>query len=147
MKHIFQLLIYLSLFTVPSFAQDWQKIVPLKTNCEELKKILGVEECEYPVSDYKFKEFNINITFSTKANGWNVSKDTVFMVLIFFDPAIKLKDFETDFSDYKIKPETDFPGLIYTNEKKGILFVTQNPEGDEEYVMSVTLFPVKTKRK
>lgn len=144
MKQTIIVIFCLALLAASGMAQEWRKIVPLKTKCEDLKRILGVKECEFPVSNYKFEEFSVNINFNNKYQDYKVSSDTVVSAIIILHVKMNLKDFETDFSDYKIT-EPDYPGLIYRNEKKGIEFETQKLDGDE-YVGSVTFFPTKIKR-
>jgi len=126
-------------------AQEWKQIVPLKTRCEDLKKILGVEECKFPVSNYESESFKININFLSKGDKWNVSNDTVISAMIILKKAVKLKDFETDLKDYKVTPISDYLGLLYRDDKRGIEFETQKNK-DEEYVMNIILFPVTVKK-
>ena len=142
-------LVILALFSSTNIsAQDWKKIVPLSSKCEDIKKILKVKECKYPVSDYEFPKFVININFSTADDEWNVSKDTVTGVIIILRELIKLKDFETNFDDYEITPEYDLPDVkIYKNDKKGIAFSVQKFPDNEEYISDFRLFPSRMKKK
>ena len=140
MKRTISLAFCFALFVIPGLAQDWRQIVPLKTKCEDLKKILSVKECKFPVSNYEFEEYKININFGNQFYKLVVvSKDTVESAMIMLKKGIAIKDFETNLSDYKIS-EPDYPALIYRNEKKGIEFETQKIKGIE-LVFSIVLFP------
>lgn len=147
MKRTIPLFVVFALFVASAVAQDWRKIVPLKTKCEDLKILLDVKECQYPYSSYKFEKFNVSINFPKKNDKWNVSSDTVVNVTVIFCELMNLRDFETDISDYKITTPSDYDALIYTNDEKGISFETQKPDGNEELITYVSLFPPKTKSK
>ena len=147
MKRTIVLIVVVVLFISSAVAQDWRKIVPLKTKCEDLKNLLGVKECHYPNSIYKFEKFNVYINFSTKNDEWYVSSDTVVETTVIFCEWMNLRDFEIDISGFKITPQSDYEALIYTNDEKGISFETQKPNGNEEFITSILLYPPKKKSK
>ncbi len=33
--------------------QEWRGLQPLKSNCEDVKRALGVDKCEYPRTTYR----------------------------------------------------------------------------------------------
>jgi hypothetical protein len=131
-------------------AQEWTNIIPLTTKCKDLKKILGVKKCKFPVSNYEFETFDLNINFLTKNDKLKVSFDTVVEARISLKKLIRLRDFETDLSDYKINAVDDLPSTkVYKNEKRGISLTVQPiPElNNEEYIKSIWLYPYKAKNK
>lgn len=146
-KEILLLLMCLVLFLSDSVAQDWRKLVPLVSKCSDVKKILNVDTCDFPSSDYRLPEFGISINFSSRDKH---RSPTVTRVIISFKKWVSLKEFESDLSGYEILPDGDLQNSkIYKNDRKGISFSAQDVfEDGERYVTGVTLYPKKiTKRK
>ena len=124
-------------------AQNWQEIEPLRSKCVDIKRIFKVEDCSLPTTRLEFPTYNIKINFKRPSDYWNVSNDTVVGVTIIFKDLMKLRDYENDFSDYVIKPESDAPEItIYKNSKKGIELSVQTPPiVTEPYIYDIVLTP------
>jgi hypothetical protein len=148
MKRLLLLLTFFTISLIPCSAQDWKKIVPLVSTCENIKKILAVNECAFPQMHYETPNYSVSISFSTDEDEWNVSSETVVFAIV-ISKELKLledfaKDFETDLKDYKITPVGDLPDFKhYRNEKRGIDFEAQNVKDNLFYVGSFRLFPSK----
>ena len=123
--------------------QEWRKLTPLVSTCEDVKKILSVNNCQFPNSNYKFSNYNISLTFSTGEDGWNVSEGIVLNVGVSLKKLINLNDYEKDLGNYKILPVDDLPDYRrYINETKGIeLLVTK-----DKLVQHIYMFPPKKRR-
>ncbi len=140
------LIIYISLplhFGNDNSNQEWRKITPLFSNCMDVKEILGVKECEFPNSKYKFPKYRISITFSTGNDEWNVPKGTVLEIGVSLKELIKLDDYEKNLVNYKILPVDDLPDYRrYIDETNGIeLLVTGN-----KLVQHIYMFPPKKQK-
>jgi hypothetical protein len=115
--------------------------VPLVSGCCDVKRVFGVEKCEYPVSDLDLPKFRANVTFARKTNRWKVPANTVTEVILIFKQFKRVPDFEPNLSGYQIIPEADVPSqTIYKNDKRGIMFTTEKID-NEDYVMDVRLYP------
>lgn len=151
MKQLFFLPIFFTLLLSPCLAQGWKKIVPLVSTCEDVKKILVVNECNFPEMYYETPEYKISISFSTDKDEWNVSKETVTSMIVISGQKLLedfVKDFETDFEDYEITPVYDLPkSKLYRNEKRGIEFEARNVKDDLFYVDNFRLYPSKENSK
>ena len=136
------LLIWVAAFAMVCFSQEWRKLVPQSSTCEDVKHALGVESCTFPVSNYKMRDFSASVTFSKATRS-----PKVLRVMIAFNNWIDLKSFESDLSGYVILPEGDLENSrMYRNDEKGITFAAQELSNGQKYVTSVTLFPRKKKR-
>ena len=141
-----------SFFCLPSSGQDFNKIKPLVSKCIDVKKALYVPKCDYPVSNFEFSDFQVNITFAGNSNRWKVSKDTVVEVIVVLRRLIPVNDFAPSLDGYRTTSDSDIPGgLIYRNDAKGKEFVTQkilnDSNNNKEYITSIRFFPMKSKRK
>lgn len=124
-------------------AQKYREIIPLISTCKDIKKILDVQECKYPYSNYEFTDFGITINFSTEENQWKIEKGIVTEAIIVLKKAIKLQEFEKNLTDYKIVPDEDLPDIkLYINDKLGIR-LTVEVFSNEKYVTSIYLYPSK----
>lgn len=128
-----------------SYAQEWRGIKPLRSTCEDVKRALGVDKCEYPRSIYRLKEETVTIGFvmcpcplvcSHQSGGWNVPAGTVGGITRQLHKPTPVADFNVDSDKWKAM-ETDFIGqVIYTNYEEGV--TVSSIEGN---VDTVSYFP------
>lgn len=119
-------------------AQEWKQIVPLISTCEDVKRILSINDCKFPTLRQKFPKYNITLDFSTDEDEWNVSKETVVSVLVILKELIRLEDYEANLAEYKIIPEDDLPSQkIYRNDKKGIELTVSN----DKWIRNIYFYP------
>lgn len=129
-------------------AQDWQKIVPLKSKCEDIKRVFRVDGCSFPVSDYSLGKITLNVEFSTPNNRRRVPSGRVVAVIIIFNDLIPLEKIGLDLREFKIRPVEDMPNArTYVNEKKGIELTVQRVTANEDYVSSVSLRPPRSRER
>jgi hypothetical protein len=101
-----------------------------------VKRILKIDKCEFPFTRYENPSYSATIEFSEKACNkkcspneecWNVPKGTVLSASIGLNVGIALKDYESDFSSYKIKGVSDLPdSLRYISKEKGVKLTVIN---------------------
>lgn len=126
----------------------WEKIIPLVSTCEEVKKTLEVKKCSFPKSIYQFPDYIIGIDFSTGNDKWKVKKGTVTGVTIGLFKAIKLDDYVKDLKNYKIIPiKNEMNFYEYINKEKGILLTVSNTPEDKNdlWIESIFIGPPKKK--
>lgn len=109
-----------------AYSQGFRGIVPLYSTCQDVKRVLKVENCKYPESRYKFTDGEIIINFVKKEPTkfdklcWKISPDKVES--IFFQPHqdIPLSEFEPKLEF--IEPYAgDIPiAKIYGSKERGI---------------------------
>jgi len=123
-------------------AQDWRSLKPLTSNCDDVKRILDVKTCSFPVSSYEFPKVRINITFKVDPNNRNSVKAPISRILISFTELVKLTGFESNLSEFRVGPDGDIgDGKIYKNDAAGFSFTTQKlSKGGEEFVTSADLY-------
>ncbi len=125
-----------------TFGQAWTNLVPLESKCEDVKRVFSVRECTFPVTNLEMPGYDVTIHFSQAKGEWKVPADTVTDIRFFFNDLVRLRDFETDFADYKMSREVDTPAImIYLNEKKGIKLWVQTAVANEPYISSLFLLP------
>lgn len=115
-------------------AQGYRNIVPLRSGCADVKRILRVARCDYPTSKYEFEDETLRVTFSTmrcdKAWGraWNVPRGTVLGIERIFRKPVLLSDSDIDLSKYKEAGRaSDIDEAYYLNEDDGTsLLVVEN---------------------
>src|ERR1700752_116546 len=148
-------LIGMLIFTVliscgASVAQGWRGIIPLHSTCEDVKRVLGVDKCEYPNSTYQLENETVTISFETcpcpiscsyQSRAWNVPAGTVSGIARQLRKPLPIASFAVD--DKWKKLETDFIGeLIYDNYEQGISLSAVNGE-----VVNVTYYAPLDKNK
>jgi hypothetical protein len=128
--------------------QGWNELVPLISTCEDVKRVLKASECKLPWSEYQFPDYNVTVNFSTDADGWCVSRQTVTSVIVILKRTIKLSDYRSDLTGFVISKESDAPEIsIYKNDRKGVEFSVQKSRDGELYVWDIALYPSKQNAK
>ena len=102
-------------------AQGWRGIVPLKSDCETVKRSLGIPQCR--TGTYQLSEGSISISFSdgTCQTGWNVSAGTVISFSLYTKSKQKLGDAFSDLSQYVKSSDGHVRAISnYTNADEGV---------------------------
>lgn len=101
-------------------AQTWREIVPLRSNCEDLKRIMGISRCLN--TTYDFADAKVTIAFSdgTCATGWNVKEGTVLFIEVHPKAPLKLEDLDLDEALYQKTVDSHLPEVThYRNQDRG----------------------------
>jgi hypothetical protein len=112
--------------SIPVSAQGWRGIVPLKSNCETVKRSLGIAQCR--TGTYQFSEGSISISFSdgTCRTGWNVPAGTVISFYLHTKSVQKLDEALPDLSKYVKSSGGHVRGITnYTNADEGVTITAQ----------------------
>jgi len=101
-------------------AQGWRGIVPLRSNCEDVKQIFGIRECANRT--YDVNDFKVSILFSDGicTSGWKVPVGTVITLNVHSKVPQRFSDLNLDTSQYRIVMNAHLPSLTrYENEERG----------------------------
>jgi len=101
-------------------AQGWRGIIPLHSNCEEAKQILGITECKNRT--YDVDDFKVSILFSDGicTSGWNVPVGTVITLDVHSKVPQQISALKLDTSQYRKVINAHLPSLTrYENEERG----------------------------
>ncbi len=129
MRLIIALLIIIGSLQI-SQIQGWRGIKPLRSTCEDVKRALGVEKCEYPESVYRLQDEIVTVGFIMcpcpilcyhVSSGWNVPIGTVAGITRELrNKPLPVSNFKVDNGKWK-KTYTDFIGqVLYNNYEEGI---------------------------
>ena len=132
-------------------AQEWRGIKPLHSTCEDVKRALSVDTCEYPRSTYNLEDEIVEISFVTcpcasvcyrENPGWNLPLDTVTGIHRELRNGLPVADFDVN-RDGWTKTHTDFIGqVIFSNEELGLTL-----SAVDKRVLSITYYPSADKNK
>jgi hypothetical protein len=133
------------IFPLRVSCQDWRGLQPLKSNCEDVMRALGVDKCEYPQTTYRLDGETVTISFEscpcptvcyTDLRGWNVPRGTVGSIVRQLRNPLPISDFDVDSGKWT-SIHTDFIGeIIYNNNDKGI-----RVSAVDGGVLTVTYYP------
>lgn len=127
----------LILIAVPSAsAQEWRKIVPLKSTRADVERLLGPNDKSYGV-DYELTDGVVSIEYSSgpcrkeRQGGWNVPEG----VVVSYSFSAKNKQRETDLKlnrkKFRRVIDTHTGGVTYyINDKDGITYEIQQGQVD-----------------
>jgi hypothetical protein len=110
-------------------AQGFRGIVPLKSDCADVKRILGVKKCTVPQSVFLLKDFWITVNFTTnnpleKAKKcYKVPVGRVISFTVTYNKPFPIKDFEYELK-YAKGPFGDVNTIAYENKEKGVSVLT-----------------------
>lgn len=135
-----------------SQAQGWRGIKPLRSTCEDVKRALGVDKCEYPESVYRLQDQTVTVGFIMcpcpilcyhVGSGWNVPIGTVGGITRELrNKPLPISNFNVDSGKWK-KTYTDFIGqVLYNNYDEGISLDTVNGQ-----VFTIHYYPPLDKHK
>ncbi len=147
---IFLLLFWVGIQHNTVTAQNWRKIIPLISTCEDVKKTFNIEKCEYPITKHETPDYKVEVELAEKnyssecdlnSEYKNIAKGTVLSVYV--RGGSLLKEFEPDLSGYEVEQVYDLPdNFIYKNKSKGIEFETTGGDKEVEMVfINVTYRP------
>ena len=118
-----------------AFAQEWNGIRLLESTCDDVKRGLGVDKCDYPESIYQFPKETVVVGFVLcpcpiscyhYSGGWNVPKGTVAGITRKFLTPVSVADFDVKNGKWT-SFETDMIGEVwYSNTEEAISLRTLN---------------------
>jgi hypothetical protein len=124
---------------------SWRGITPAHSTCEDVKKILKVDTCSLPTSEYTIPDYRVSVSFANdecdkSPDAWRVPKGTVLSLVITPQHAMSVSQFGIDISQFKKRPGEEIIGMEqYDNDEEGV-----SVELFQGYVMNVFLRPRKT---
>jgi hypothetical protein len=130
-KMRFIVVVVFVLLTFPDIClgQEWRGLKPLKSTCDDVKRVLSVDHCEYPRSTYRLVDEIIEISFVTcpcpsicngENRGWNLPPDAITAIHRELRKGLPVADFQVN-SDRWTKTTTDFIGQVtYSNDELGL---------------------------
>lgn len=127
---LYLLLIFTFIFVSNTFSQVYRKIRPLQSNCEEIKEILNIGNCEYPQTRYENEKYVVKINFLTEQPKkfdeicWNIKERKVESVEVVFKKGVPISLFDSSLTFVK-NTNNDIGTRIYENKEKGILAYVQ----------------------
>src|SRR5438105_15672908 len=106
MKVELAILLLLMSITMRSQSNCWREITPLRSTCGDVKKILKVDSCKLPISEYTLPEFRVMVEFENEtcdreARAWRVSSGTVTAITISPRKEMLPSEFGLDVSKYE----------------------------------------------
>ena len=148
---ILMLVFFLSAAESICIAQGWKDIQPLRSTCDDVKKALKVDKCEYPDSIYRLSDETVTVRFVTcpcpiscdsAYGGWNVPFGTVAGIIRELHKPFSVTTF--DINDRKwTKLSTDMIGeVLYDDNEAGISLSTIDGN-----VSKITYYPPLEKNK
>lgn len=127
MRIIVSVLTLLMFITTQGQSNCWRGITPLRSTCEDVKKVLNVDACTLPISQYTLPDFRVMVEFQTEtcnnkeARVWRVPKGTVIAITIAPRNEMRPSEFGLDLSKYKKREDVEIVGLEhYDSAEEGV---------------------------
>lgn len=126
-------------------AQEWRKIVPIRSTRADVERLLGSAGKSFGVV-YELEIGNLSIEYSTglcgdaKRQGWNVPEDVVISYTFSTRVKQRLADLNLDEKKFKRVKDTHTEVIdYYINDEEGIMYEVQGGRVDYvEYYPSQT---------
>ncbi len=135
----------LLLISMQSQSNCWRGITPLKSTCEDVKRVLKVDKCTLPISEYTLPDFRVMVEFenetcASEPRAWRVPRGTVTALTISPRNQLRPSEFGLDLSKYKQRQGGDIVGLqSYDNDEDGVTV-----ELYHDFVRNLFLYPRKS---
>lgn len=119
-------ILLLMFITMRSQSNCWRGITPLQSTCENVKKILKVDTCTRPISQYTLPDFRVMVEFQNETcdgepRAWRVPKGTVTAITISPRNEMRPSEFGLDLSKYKKREDGEIVGMEhYDSDVEGI---------------------------
>lgn len=119
-------LLLLMLVTMRSQSNCWRGITPLHSTCEDVKKILKVDTCRLPISEYTLPDFRVMVEFENETcvsapRAWRVPKGTVLALTLSPRNEMRPSEFGLDLSRYKKREDGEIVGVEhYDSDEEGV---------------------------
>ena len=116
----------LMLVTMRSQTNCWRGITPLRSTCGNVKKILKVDTCRFPISEYTLPDFRVMVEFENETcasapPAWRVPKGTVLAITLSPRNEMRPSEFGLDLSKYKKREDGEIVGLEhYDSSEEGV---------------------------
>ena len=125
--------------------QEWRGIQLLRSNCDDVKRALGIDRCEYPRTTYRLNDETVTVSFEScpcpivcyhESSGWNVPPGTVGSIIRQLHKPLPIANFDVSSRKWTTQ-HTDFIGqVIYDNKDDGIRL-----SAIEGAVVTITFYP------
>jgi len=135
MGKVLVLAFFLSAAESICLAQGWQGIQPLRSTCDDVKKALKVDKCEYPESIYHLQDETLTVKFVTcpcpikcdsAYGGWNVPFGTVAGIIRELHKPFSVTNFDITGRQWT-NLTTDMIGeVLYDDNQAGISLSTMD---------------------
>ncbi|SRR5712692_6907192 len=118
--------VLLTLVTMHSQSNCWRGITPLHSTCEDVKKILKVDTCTLPISEYTLPDFRVMVEFENETcdsepRAWRVPKGTVLAITLSPRNEMRPSKFGLDLSKYKKREDGEIVGVEhYDSDEEGV---------------------------
>lgn len=126
MKVAILVLVLVACMPLSSQSNCWRGITPLRSTCEDVKRILKVDSCSVPRSNYTLPDFRVMVEFANEdcvaePRSWRVSKGTVVAIVVSPLKEMAPSEFGINLSKYKKSDREEIVGLEYYNsEEEGV---------------------------
>jgi hypothetical protein len=155
-----QIVVCLSIFILAAFipthcqSQDWDKLVVLQSNRDEVEKILGKPEKYFETYGvYRTEIGRFSVWYSKggchkDVDGlqWNVSARKLTGILFSPERFLPLSSYITDLRDFKKQDVSDrVPRYLYVSPDEAIIYKTFLFSDSKEVVSRIQHFPGKSK--
>jgi hypothetical protein len=121
MKQILFSVVPIILLSASGQAQGWRGIVPLRSDCESVKRLLKVDQCT--PGTYMLEEDNLSISFSDGSceTGWKVSPGTVISFYVHTRRKLRFSSQYPDSSKFvKSSNSLSHDVVYYENQEDGV---------------------------
>lgn len=105
---------------------SWRGITPVRSTCEDVKKILKVEKCSLPISEYTLPDYRVRVSFAnddcaSSQLAWRVPKGTVISLVITPRHAMTVSQFGIDLARFDRRRGEEIVGVEhYDNVQEGV---------------------------
>lgn len=104
----------------------WNGLRPLHSTCEDVKRILKVDNCSAPPSQYTLPDFRVMVEFENETcdrnpRAWRVPSGTVTGIIISPTKEMLPSEFGIDLSSYQRREDGEIVGKEhYENRDEGV---------------------------
>lgn len=102
--------------------RPWRGLVPLKSTCEDVKRFLKVEKCEFPFSEFKLQDTRVVVYFSSCrcCGQWRVKRGVVTSIAIYPLIGQRVSELNLGSGFVRVPDEEITGGTRFINKSEGV---------------------------